>query len=68
MDLIVTGLPRSGLTLVAALIDYLPNSVCLNAPDWQLAQARKMSGQTAAFSGFLIKRRSATTAWKTACR
>lgn len=31
-DVIVTGIPRSGLTLVAALIDGLPNAMCLNSP------------------------------------
>lgn len=41
-DVLVTGLPRSGLTVASALIDYLPNSVCLNAPLWQMAQARRM--------------------------
>jgi hypothetical protein len=42
-DVIVTGLPRSGLTVVAALIDHLPDAVCLNAPQWQAEQARKLS-------------------------
>src|SRR5688500_4200022 len=41
-DVLVTGLPRSGLTLVAALIDSLPNAVCLNSPQAQGAQARKL--------------------------
>jgi hypothetical protein len=41
-DVIVTGLPRSGLTLAAALIDSLPNSVCLNSPQIHGAQARKL--------------------------
>lgn len=34
-DVLVTGLPRSGSTLVSALIDGLPNAVCLNTPPWQ---------------------------------
>ncbi len=34
-NVIVTGIPRSGTTLVAALIDSLPDSVCLNEPAWQ---------------------------------
>jgi hypothetical protein len=34
-DVIVTGIPRSGTTLTAALIDGLPNTVCLNEPEWQ---------------------------------
>lgn len=41
-DVLVTGLPRSGLTLAAALIDSLPNSVCLNSPQIHGAQARKL--------------------------
>lgn len=38
-DVIVTGIPRSGTTLTAALIDRLPNTVCLNEPGWQVARA-----------------------------
>jgi hypothetical protein len=34
-DLILTGLPRSGSAAVCALIDTLPDAVCLNAPSWQ---------------------------------
>lgn len=43
-NVIVTGLPRSGVTLAAALIDSLPNAVCLNAPVWQTVQARRLRG------------------------
>ncbi len=38
-DLVVTGLPLSGLSVVSALVDGLPNAVCLNAPQHHLAQA-----------------------------
>src|SRR4051812_44485586 len=31
-DVVVTGLPRAGTTLLCALIDSLPDAVCLNAP------------------------------------
>ncbi|MDX1975003.1 MAG: sulfotransferase [Rickettsiales bacterium] len=34
-NILVTGIPRSGTTLVSALIDGLPDAVCLNEPDWQ---------------------------------
>ena len=34
-DLIVTGIPRSGTTLTAALIDGLDDTVCLSEPAWQ---------------------------------
>ncbi len=34
-DLIITGVPRSGTTLVAALVDGLQESLCLSEPDWE---------------------------------
>lgn len=34
-DLIVTGIPRGGTTLTAALIDNLSDSICLSEPHWQ---------------------------------
>jgi len=34
-NVIITGIPRSGTTLLAALIDSIPNAVALNEPDWQ---------------------------------
>lgn len=33
-DLIISGIPRGGTTLTTALIDSLPNAVCLNEPQW----------------------------------
>lgn len=41
-DIIVTGLPRSGLTVACALIDTLPNAVCLNNPPSHRLQARQL--------------------------
>ncbi len=38
-DVIITGLPRSGLTVVSALADSLPNCVSINAPRSHLSQA-----------------------------
>ena len=35
-DLIITGLPRSGTTLAAAVIDQAPDSLCLSEPDGHL--------------------------------
>jgi hypothetical protein len=32
-DLIITGVPRSGTTLAAAIIDQAPDSLCLSEPD-----------------------------------
>ncbi|RSL29028.1 hypothetical protein D7Z54_33405 [Salibacterium salarium] len=40
-DLIVTGIPRGGTTLTAALVDSLSNSICLSEPDWQVYWLRK---------------------------
>jgi hypothetical protein len=34
-NVIITGMPRGGTTLASALIDGLPDTVCLNEPDWQ---------------------------------
>jgi hypothetical protein len=42
-DVIITGLPRSGSTVVAALVDSLPDAVCLNMPAWHTAQARQIA-------------------------
>lgn len=51
-DVLVTGLPRSGLTAASALIDSLPGAVSLNSPQIQGAQARKL-GQTIPFCKWL---------------
>ena len=34
-DVILTGIPRGGTTLSAALLDNLKNAVCLSEPRWQ---------------------------------
>ena len=36
-NIIITGIPRSGTTLAAAIIDSQENSICLNEPDWHHA-------------------------------
>lgn len=41
-NLFVTGIPRSGTTLAAALIDSLEDAVCLSEPEWQDAWPRQM--------------------------
>lgn len=38
-DIILTGIPRAGTTFAAAVIDGLPDSVCLNEPGWQNPRA-----------------------------
>ncbi len=40
-DVVLTGLPGSGATAVMALMDSLPDTLCLNAPQWQ-ADLRKL--------------------------
>jgi hypothetical protein len=42
-DLIVTGIPRAGTTLTAALIDGLDDTVCLSEPSWQDAWPREFA-------------------------
>lgn len=44
-DVIVTGIPRSGTTLVAALLDNAENTVCLLEPDEHI---RLLAGSTSA--------------------
>lgn len=34
-DILLTGIPRAGTTLAAAMLDALPDTVCLNEPEWQ---------------------------------
>ncbi|MEE4296634.1 MAG: hypothetical protein V2J20_08475 [Wenzhouxiangella sp.] len=34
-DVLVTGVPRGGTTLAGALLDSLPDTVCLSEPPWQ---------------------------------
>lgn len=33
-NVLVTGIPRAGTTLLGALLDSLPNTVCLSEPPW----------------------------------
>ncbi len=40
-NLIVTGLPRAGTTLTAALLDGLADTVCINEPKWQSRWSRE---------------------------
>ncbi len=41
-NVILTGLPRSGLTVVSALIDTLPDCVCLNEPKWHKRKGQQI--------------------------
>lgn len=49
MNVILTGIPRAGTTLAAALIDGLSDTVCLNEPHWHNAQAASNAGNFAQF-------------------
>jgi len=53
-DVLVTGLPRSGSTLVSALIDGLPDAVCLNEPAWQPGLLSKHTLDILPFCKWLI--------------
>ncbi len=35
-NVLITGIPRSGTTLAAAMLDGLENSVCFSEPQWQV--------------------------------
>jgi hypothetical protein len=37
VDLIITGIPRSGTTLATAIIDQVPDAFCLSEPETQIA-------------------------------
>jgi hypothetical protein len=45
---LMTGIPRGGTTLAAALADGLADAVCLNEPVWQQAWAQQHRAQGAA--------------------
>ncbi len=38
-NVLVTGVPRGGTTLVGALLDSLPDTICLSEPPWQWHKA-----------------------------
>jgi len=40
-DVIITGIPRSGTTLLTAMMDSAPDTVALNEPKWQYDWARE---------------------------
>ena len=46
-DLIVTGIPRAGTTLTAALVDGLDDTVCLSEPTWQDMWSREAASPAA---------------------
>ncbi|MGE0755079.1 MAG: sulfotransferase [Alphaproteobacteria bacterium] len=48
-NIIVTGIPRTGTTLACALIDSMPDCVCLNEPHWQVSAQLGGDAQALAF-------------------
>ncbi len=42
-DVIITGVPRGGTTLASAIVDGLPDTVCLNEPGWHNAKVARTS-------------------------
>ncbi len=55
-NILITGIPRSGTTLLAALIDGMPDAVALNEPRWQYDWAMKNRANSAAddFARWLV--------------
>ncbi|MDE3059423.1 MAG: sulfotransferase domain-containing protein [Pseudomonadota bacterium] len=55
-DIVLTGIPRSGTTLLTALMDSQPASVALNEPQWQYDAMAAMKDRTpaAGFARWLI--------------
>lgn len=45
-NIIITGIPRSGTTLLTAMIDSAPNAVGLHEPGWQAAWMHRNPGST----------------------
>lgn len=53
-DILITGIPRSGTTLAAALIDGCPDTVCLSEPEHQLDLMRA-SGSASEFATNVVQ-------------
>lgn len=54
IDLLLTGIPRSGTTLSAAMIDSLEDSICLSEPVWQNKRWAKVASREQ-FAGLLLR-------------
>lgn len=52
-DLILTGIPRSGTSLAATLVDGLPDAVCLQEPYWQFDRIRRKDCSAERFAAWL---------------
>ncbi len=55
-NLLLTGIPRSGTTLLTALVDSMPQAVALNEPKWQYNWANRNQSTSKArdFSRWLV--------------
>lgn len=54
-NIIITGIPRSGTTLITALIDSMPDTVALNEPTWQYDWAVAHPDSAAVFADWLMR-------------
>lgn len=54
-NLLLTGLPRSGTTLLTALLDDPPRSVALGEPRWQAQWRHRNLPDPEAFAGYLAE-------------
>lgn len=54
-DLLITGLPRSGTTLLTALLDDPPRGVALGEPKWQAQWRRRHPPEPEAFAAYLAE-------------
>lgn len=52
-DVVITGIPRSGTTLLSALLHNPPSSVSIDEPQWHGKRARDLNGDTEAFADWL---------------
>jgi hypothetical protein len=60
-NVILTGIPRSGTTLVTALIDSIPDAVALNEPYWQFEwMMQHETSNAATFARYLLEDFAAT--------
>ena len=52
-NLMITGIPRAGTTLTAALVDSLENAVCLSEPQWEVSWNQKAPNHTEYVQGLI---------------
>jgi hypothetical protein len=52
-DIVITGIPRSGTTLLSALLNNPPSSVSIGEPRWHGKRVRDLNGDAEAFADWL---------------